>query len=302
MPVNQSILITGISGFTGLHLAQMLRQDGNRVFGISNVKSQHNGRDVFYAPLENTTALKNAVKAIKPDYVIHLAGISFANHDNALKYYNVNVLGTENLLKACLVETTNIKKIIIASSAAIYGNPIGVDFVSEKQPPAPNSHYGCSKLAMEHIVGNYTEHLPILITRPFNYTGPGQPSTFLIPKIVSHFKNKLDTIELGNTAIIREFSDVRDACHNYIELLDQPGTGVVNLCSGFANSFDDILNTLKILTGHDISIEVNPKFVRKNDIIRLVGNSATLQKMVKRKPRYELKQTLAAMLNSEVAH
>jgi len=245
MPVNQSILITGISGFTGLHLAQMLRQDGNRVFGISNVKSQHNGRDVFYAPLENTT---------------------------------------------------------IASSAAIYGNPIGVDFVSEKQPPAPNSHYGCSKLAMEHIVGNYTEHLPILITRPFNYTGPGQPSTFLIPKIVSHFKNKLDTIELGNTAIIREFSDVRDACHNYIELLDQPGTGVVNLCSGFANSFDDILNTLKILTGHDISIEVNPKFVRKNDIIRLVGNSATLQKMVKRKPRYELKQTLAAMLNSEVAH
>jgi len=236
MPLNQSILITGISGFTGIHLAQMLRQDGNQVVGITNVHAQHS-------------------------------------------------------------EAPNVKKIILASSAAIYGNPVAVDFVSEKQPPAPTSHYGCSKLAMEHIAHNYAEYLPILITRPFNYTGPGQPSAFLIPKIVSHFKNKRETIELGNTAIIREFSDVRDACLNYIELLDQPGTGTVNLCSGIANSFDDVLTTFKALTGHDITVQTNPKFVRKNDIVRLVGDNTNLQKMTGYTPNYSLKQTLSDMLN-----
>ena len=292
---NQTILLTGATGFTGLHLKKRLLGLGATVVGISNVKSDTSNSDLIYAPLQNKDLVHDAVAKVQPDYVIHLAGISFANHDNALPYYEVNVLGTENLLKACRDIGGNIKKIILASSAAVYGDP-KIEFISESQAPAPLSHYGCSKLTMEHIAKLYADSLNIQMTRPFNYTGPGQPAHFLIPKIVAHFKERKPAIELGNTNITREFSDVRDAVENYIALLASPANGIVNLCSGQAHSFIDILETMTAITGHKIEVKTNPEFVRPNDIMRLVGDSTRLVEQTGRKAAFTLRDTLSAMV------
>ena len=302
---NKSVLITGASGFTGRHLSAALIEFGAVVHGFSSSSLEGsttviNGQNVVGC-LTKPEALENAVELTNPDYVVHLAGISFANHENALPYYNVNVLGTENLLKACESRASHIQRIVIASSAAVYGYPKN-DFVSEEDALMPVSHYGVSKLAMEHIARSYGETLPLTIVRPFNYTGPGQPEHFLLPKIVKHFSERKAKIELGNSNIIREFSDVRDIVQYYCSLLQQDAVGTVNLCTAQSNSFADVINTLTEITDHQITIEKNPKFVRKNDLLRLVGSSTKLVAATERRPAYTLRDTLAAMLieqNSE---
>ena len=298
----KNILITGISGFTGRHLAGALMDVGAIVHGFSSApidgsKAIINGRNVVGC-LTEKASLITAVKIANPDYVIHLAGISFANHDSALPYYDINVIGTENLLKACESRAGHIKNIIIASSAAVYGFPQN-DVVFESDLLSPVSHYGVSKLAMEHIARSYVDILPITIVRPFNYTGPGQPEHFLIPKIVDHFARKKPKIELGNVNIIREFSDVRDIVKYYCSLLEQDEFGTFNLCTGGSNSFADVINTLTEITDHKIEIVKNPKFVRKNDLLRLVGSPEKLVATTKSRASFTLRDTLVAMLEGE---
>ena len=296
MQKTDTVLITGSSGFTGKHVIRALRLRGNIVIETSNEMDKHNGVDNFFAPLENAVAIQTVIKTVKPDYILHLGGVSFTSYNDSINYYKINVLGTENLLKSCLTEAPNIKKIILASSSAIYGDP-KIDFISEVQRPNPISHYGCSKLSMEHIAKDYMKHLPILITRPFNYTGPGQSSLFLVPKMVKHFQRRESVIQLGNIAVTREFSDVRDIANNYIALLCQSETGIVNLGSGIEHSFQDILNTLVDITGHEIKLEINSEFVRSNDIMRVIGDTSKLKQLIDCNPQYTLHKTLTDMLD-----
>lgn len=295
----QRIILTGITGFTGHVLAPKLREAGAEVFGLIHEIDKKESPDLIYAPLSDADAIQKAFEEIRPDYVIHLAGISYAAHDNSLPYYDVNVIGTENLLKACVAQKNNIKRVILASSAAIYGDP-ELDFISEDQPPNPISHYGCSKLTMEYIAALYKDKLPITVTRPFNYTGPGQANIFLIPKIVLHFRELQPTISLGNTAVLREFSDVRDVADQYLSLLLCEQIGTVNLCSGQAHTIDDVINILTELTAHKIEIKTNPEFVRPNDIRRLVGDNSKLKNMSNSAYQITLKSTLKDMLHQQI--
>ena len=90
------------------------------------------------------------------------------------------MMGTINLLDALCALPICPSKVVLASSANVYGN-CAVSPIKEDQPPAPVNHYAMSKLAMEHMARTFASRLPIVITRPFNYTGPGQRSNFLIP-------------------------------------------------------------------------------------------------------------------------
>lgn len=289
-------LVTGGSGFTGRYLIALLKQRGHRVVAIARHPC---GADHHASlGLEDRQGLVELVRREQPERVYHLAALSFVGHPQPLDFYRVNVLGTETLLEA-LAELATPPKVLLASSANVYGaNAQAV--TDETVPPAPVNHYATSKLAMECLARNYAQQLPLLLTRPFNYTGPGQAEHFLVPKIVAHFRRGERTIELGNLDVSRDFSDVRDLVRAYADMLDhwpqQATSGaVVNFCSGQATPLRHIIEHLQQLAGYEIEVRVNPAFVRKSEIPRLAGDPTQLQRWWQGKRHYTLVDTLRDM-------
>lgn len=291
----ESILITGITGFTGKYLESYFIGKGFKVFGTTLNPLEIDTH--FLCDITIKDQISKVLNAIKPDYIIHTAAISFVASSEQNNMYNVNVFGTLNLLEGLIGNNLNPKKIIIASSAAVYGT-IGEE-LSESMCPKPINHYGNSKLAMENMVRNYFPLLPIIICRPFNYTGVGQAQNFLIPKVVHHYKKKKPQIELGNINVFREFNNINFLIEVYSRLLlSNEQSIVVNVCSGITYSIKQVLNILEEITSHKIEVNINPKFVRKNDIKNLRGNPEKLYGMVNTVRHIELRETLKSMLNS----
>lgn len=272
-PSRGKVLITGINGFTGVHLESQLNLLGYSVYGTTFSKSIHDNH--FQCDILDKKKIKEILVSIKPNYIVHLAAISYVATENVSSIYETNIVGTLNLLE-CLDELgLDIKKVLLASSAAVYGNIEGE--LSEDMSPKPVNHYGNSKLVMENMAANFFEKLNIVIVRPFNYTGIGQDKNFLIPKIVDYFKRKAEIIPLGNLHTFREYNDVKSFCTIYIELLNSTYcSDVVNVCSGRTYSIDNILKLMTDITGHSIKVEVNPLFIRKNEISELKGSTKKL--------------------------
>jgi nucleoside-diphosphate-sugar epimerase len=150
---------------------------------------------------------------------------------------------------------------------------------------------------MEHMARTFADRLPIVITRPFNYTGAGQGGQFLIPKLVDHFARRAPHIELGNLHVEREFNDVRMVCQSYLDLLQHGQAGqAYNVCSGQTYTLQNVLDMLADITGHQIEVRVNPAFVRANEVHRLCGNPAKLQACTRPGMTEVLNDTLRSML------
>ena len=266
-----NILLTGANGFTGLRFTALAQQAGHSVTALQVDMTQ---------PRAVSEALASAVAALPPAQpwaVVHLAALSFVGHAEALAFYGVNVLGTLNLLAALVGQPCRPSCVLVASSANVYGNCPQSPIV-ESQTPAPVNHYAASKLAMEHLVRTYADQLPLVLTRPFNYTGPGQALQFLIPKLVSHFARRAPVVELGNLHVEREYNDVDFVCRSYLHLLahGEP-QGLYNICTGITYTLEDVIARLRRLARHDIEVRVNRDFVRANEIQRLCGDPARLQ-------------------------
>jgi len=185
-------------------------------------------------------------------------------------------MGTENILQALVEADIKPKKVIVVSSATVYGNQ-GQEILDESMCPKPVNHYGISKLAMEHMTANYFKHLNIIITRPFNYTGIGQAKHFLIPKIVHHFRERKETIELGNLDVRREFNDVNYICELYSRLLlSEIKSEFINIASNRGVKLLDVIKNMNQISGYTIEVKVNPNFVRKDEIKSLTGSTKKL--------------------------
>lgn len=262
------ILLTGADGFTGRPFAEQAVAAGHEVVPL-------------LADLTDREALQQQVLQSAPDAVVHLAAISFVGHADDNAFYAVNVVGTTNLLGALAALPKRPRQVLLASSANIYGN-CAESPITEGQQPAPVNHYAMSKLAMEHMARTYADRLPLVITRPFNYTGPGQDLNFVVPKLVSHFARCAPSISLGNIKVEREFNDVRMVCSAYLQLLQhgEPGQ-TYNVCSGRPYSLQYVIDELTRITGHQMQVEVNPAFVRTNEVHRLCGSPAKLQALLK---------------------
>jgi nucleoside-diphosphate-sugar epimerase len=269
-------LITGVRGFTGAYVRDELHGAGCDVIGTSIGTPAADERAVDITSLEQC---RKVIEELRPTYIVHLAAISFVAHDDALEMYGVNVLGTLNLLQACADVGHRPDKILVASSANVYGNAGGL--IDEDVVPAPVNHYAASKLAMESLVRTWFDRLPIVITRPFNYTGRGQADRFLVPKIVSHFVQKRPFIELGNLDVARDFSDVRTVAQAYRHLLESDVAGeTVNVCSETPYTLQQVLQMAQAASGHQLEVRVNPAFVRANEVKMLVGSAAKLRRLV----------------------
>jgi len=278
------LFITGAQGFTGVHLAQLAKS-----YQFEVIEAQAN--------LLDYEALTNELEVCKPEYVIHLAAISSTVSDNQTLLYETNVVGSLNLLRALNSLSNKPNKVLMISSAHVYGNT-GQEIFTEEDKPSPFNHYGVSKLSMELMAGQFFNQLPIVIARPFNYTGVGHHEGFVVPKIIKHFKHKSPQIELGNIDTEREYNDVRLICEMYLRLLDSgKKSETYNICTGKAYSIREILSILESLTNHQINVVQNSQLMRANELKRLCGNPQKIS-LVGDFSHYDLRNTLDWMLHT----
>tara|TARA_Y100000031_G_scaffold89857_1_gene98864 strand:+ start:3096 stop:4046 length:951 start_codon:yes stop_codon:yes gene_type:complete len=304
-------LITGAKGFVGPYLKQYLESQNYEVISTDKDDLDILDRDKVF----------QFINKHKFTHIFHLAGFSSPrlSHDNAELCHNINVNGTKNLLDAVIYSNTK-PKILIVSSAHVYGKPKYLP-IDEQHPLDPTtSPYAKSRIEQEKITKNYK--LPIIISRSFNHTGPGRQDIF----ICSEFAKKIAEIESGKREPVievmdltakRDFTDVRDMVKAYYLALEkaQPNQ-TYNLCSGKAYSAQDILDILLKLTQKEIKIiekqkekqeidgnqdniqdkKETPKQKQHNHIQTLQGTHNKFTQQTGWEPEIEFTQTLKDIL------
>lgn len=264
------VLITGASGFIGGHLMRRLQSEGDVVLGTGRSKTpQENG--LVCLDLLDSSAVNKLVEDFLPTHVVHLAAIASVVYSDTASIYAINVVGTQNLLEALRLYSDAGVKVILASTAGVYGNQ-DVGLLSEDLPFNASNHYSISKMSMEVLSRQYEQDYSINIIRPFNIIGVGQEANFLIPKLTKLFAQQAGEIDVGNISSVRDYVDVDFCVDAIIRLLTLDGSvGVTNICHGHGHSGEQILHYLTNITGHEPKINRAETLVRRSEVWRLVG-------------------------------
>ncbi len=297
------ILITGISGFVGGHLTEALLKKRFSVCGFDREEKPVKGATTHKADLTDKESVLSVIKKESPNWVIHLAGQSSVDKSFEMPELTkeINVGGTKNLLDA-LFEVNPSAKVLVVSSAEVYGVPQELP-INESHVLNPGSPYGESRVEQEKLCFQYVQekNMHIVVSRSFNHTGPRQPLPFVCPTITKQVADikagKVEGVELGNPAIKRDFSDVRDIVNGYILALEKGKSGeVYNLCSGKSISLKEIIELLEKVIDKKISIKTDPSKTRKIDIPELCGDHSKFTKDTGWNPKITFEDTLKDMV------
>jgi GDP-4-dehydro-6-deoxy-D-mannose reductase len=288
------VLVTGANGFVGRWLVAHLQDRGDEVTGLD-----------AEVDIRKVRELTDAVTVSAPDGICHLAAQSAvpASWSNPLETYEVNTLGTSNLLTAAMA-CDRRPRVLIVSSSEVYGRVRPVDLpLREEQPLAPVTPYAASKAAAEMVAlqGWLGSGLEVVRARPFNHTGPGQRTDFVVPALAQQVAQVAQagarSLRTGNLDVRRDLTDVRDVVRAYRELLVTGAAGeVYNVCRGESVSIRDVAQRLLVLAGVDIPIEIDPERVRPVDLPELRGDGSRLEKATGWTPEIPLDQTLTDVL------
>jgi GDP-4-dehydro-6-deoxy-D-mannose reductase len=301
------ILVTGCSGFLASHLLQLLQRDGkSKIFGITEVSGfSHPQVDVSQVDIRRRDDMIHLLAAIRPDITFHLAAVTNVGFawKNPYLTYEVNFLGSSNLLEAILPVASH-SRLVLMSSAEVYRSDGGTP-INENSPTQSQNPYALSKLVMEMLGDLYwkTHGLNVCKLRAFNFTGPGQDAKFVASDFASQIaaieKGKQEAvIRVGNLAAIRDFSDVRDVAR-YVQVLGQRGKGgeVYNLCSGRSYSIEKILEVLLSLAKKSIRVEVDTGKFRPLDNPQITGDCSRIRSEFGLRPEIAMEKTLLDLLN-----
>jgi len=304
------VFITGIAGFAGSHLAELLLSKDYELFGLLAPREttkhiKHLVRDIR---LERFDILKGGklsrfINKVKPEYLFHLAAVSSVGQsfENERLTYDVNFTGSLNVIEAACALGKKLRRLIFISSADIYGifKPKGKT-LTESQPFNPVSPYGISKAAAERLARYYFANydLPVVIVRPFNHTGPRHSENFAVPSFCKQIAG-IETghtrpqIKVGDLSPRRDLSDVRDIVHGYhlSALKGKPGAGY-HLCSERSVAMKTVLEKLLKMSGIRIKVCTDKDRFRKSDIPVLRGDCTKVQKELGWQRYYTLDRTL----------
>lgn len=283
-------------------MAQHLHDAGHEVHGLVRHVDQYERQPasiLHVCDLLDQERMSAVIADIRPDYIVHLAGIAFVGHGDVAEMYRTNIMGTRSILEASAMAAVTPRAVLIASSANVYGNAIE-GTLTEASPLRPVNDYAISKVAVENLAAMYAGRLPVIVARPFNYTGARQSDAFLIPKIISYVRQRDPIIELGNLDVARDFSDVRAVVDAYLRLLESPNAigETFNVCSGTAVSLRDLVALASRISGHQIDVQVNPAFVRANEVRMLRGSPEKLERVIGPLAMPRLEETLRWMIES----
>lgn len=285
------VLITGVSGFLGRHLAREMLAAGHEVYGIRLDEGEaFEGVVEYRTDVLDRTGLKRIFAEIEPAVVVHLAALSHvgSSWNRMPEYFSVNVLGVENVLA-----TSAGARFVFASSSEIYGSvPAGEQPIPEHRPPAPRNPYALTKAAGERLVlaaGG-------IVVRTFNLVGPGQETTFALPSFAEQLAGEAGreavTIKVGNLEARRDFVHVSDGAEAFGAVIAEgKGGEIYNLGSGTAISVREALDRLIEISGLEVSVEVDPDRLRPVDVPLLRADASKLRELGWR-PRRGVDQAL----------
>ncbi len=286
------VLVTGAGGFVGLHLAAHLLKRGDDVLGTvfeeqhGVLPSRARAETVDVSDLGRLCALFDQYR---PEAIIHLAGLSdvAASWTEMARYFQVNVLGTENVLRAAPHGCT----VVFASSAEVYGKVQPDDLpLTEEHPLAPASPYALSKAAAERLA----LEAGAIVVRSFNLVGPGQSPRFALPSFAAQLASikrgeREPVLRVGNLDARRDFLHVEDgvSCYGQVLLAAAQGVGdagaggergrVFNLASGRATSIRTALDMLIEASGVKVRVELDPERMRPSDVPEMCGDASRLR-------------------------
>jgi GDP-4-dehydro-6-deoxy-D-mannose reductase len=254
--------------------------------------------------IRDAERVRSVVHEVNPDRIYHLAGITAVDVSwtHPRLTYEVNVFGAQNLFDAAL-NLPVLPRILNISTSQVYAPASGI--ITEESPLRPENPYAASKAMAELLVPQYHERPigGIITARPFNHTGCGQPPNFVLPSIAKQFAEielglRPPTLKLGNIAIRRDFTDVRDVVRAYGMLLENGRTSeVYNVCSGTAILLSDIIGMFQAVSGIDITIEIDPNKVRAGEGAEIYGDPHKLHADTGWQPEIPLQKTVEDMLN-----
>lgn len=289
-------LITGSQGFVGKHLSSELSSHRYKVSGIDLREDE----STSYVDLMDRIAIKNYIRMNQPNVLFHLAAQAAIPYswENPQKTYELNVIGTINLLEAVRLESPTCR-IILVGSADQYGVTGCASAISERTVSHPPNPYAASKKAQEEISQVYAKaySLDICISRSFNHCGPGQNLGFLVPDlchgIVQVEKGKSPYLKIGNTEAIRDFTDVRDIVRAY-RLISEKGLGgeTYNVGSGIGRSIREVVDTLIAFASCEIEVQPDSKRMRASDTPVMICDNTKLREHTGWKPTIPFKKTL----------
>lgn len=301
------LLITGITGFTGAHLACHLLAQGAQVFGFSRGAAELPAAlaeriSLYSGDIRHQATLEKILVEVQPDIIYHLAGL--LKSAKVEDFYQINVLGTVALFEA-IIAVGLAPKVLITSSSAVYGKGVAGRPITEQFQLRPMTHYGVSKVAQETVARRYylTHQLPVVRTRAFNLLGPGQPLTLACSAFAHQIARAEQSgaggeIVTGNLSAWRDFTDVRDAVQAYELIVHQGKAGdVYNICSQQAVSTQACLEMLIQMARVPLKVAHDPAGAQANDVPFQIGSTAKLFKQTGWRAKITLQQSLADLLN-----
>jgi GDP-4-dehydro-6-deoxy-D-mannose reductase len=310
------ILIMGITGFVGSHLADYALAEGAEVFGscrwrskTDNIEHLRNRIHLIESDLRDLSSIQNLLEVVHPDYVVNLAGQSYvqASWTIPAETLYTNIIGQVNLFEAIRARRGTPPRFLMIGSSEEYGYASADELpIKETNPLRPLSPYAVSKVTQDLMGYQYFKSygLPIVRTRAFNHEGPRRGDVF----VTSNFARQITEIEagkrepvifVGNLKAGRDYTDVRDIVNGYWQLMKdgEPGE-VYNLCSGRAWAIQEVLDfMLAQSTCRTIAVREDPARLRPSDVPMLIGDATKAHRAVGWVPKIPFEQTLRDILD-----
>lgn len=314
----KKMLITGFSGFVCRHFLNYLKDKGTEyeVLGVDVNPPKFSMES--YAPvlqmefqtvnLLDTEKVNEIISTFRPDYILHLASFSSVTYswEHPADCFNNNTRIFLNLTEAIRNEGLMDCRILSVGSSEEYGN------VTKEQVPLredmklyPVSPYAVARVSQEMLAKVLVDGygMKILLTRSFNHMGPFQDQRFVVPSFIRRIMDIRDAgktegeIETGDTAIIRDFVDVRDVVRAYEQLLMEGTPGeIYNICGGKGVALSEVIDEIADLLGVKVTTRVNPEFVRPDDNRIIIGSADKINRELGWETQIPLRQTLMDMI------
>lgn len=299
------VIISGINGFVGNHLAKELNNSGVEVVGIGQEDEVNPEISNIVGEYHQADLVETWPETLDAKAIIHLAGLAAVgpSFEKPQVYINANSAMVTNLCEYYLKQESK-PRIILVSSGAIY-NPDQTMPINESGDISLSSPYSISKVLNENQAEYYRKRgLDCVVVRPFNHIGPGQSKGFILPDLFERLsqlgENK--TITTGNIETRRDYTDVRDIVKAYgrLALAETLKSNIYNICSGKSYSGVEILNILEEIMGlEEVVLEIDQSLVRPNDTPEIIGDSSRLKEELNWQPEIDINQTISDFVKSK---